>query len=151
MRRFALACIVAALLGTPTAAQDTSHPDTNPPGFQQWYQQLRNRQNGSCCGEADGYAAEVDHEASPEHEGSGHVVDPSAKEIWVNGWKVKDRQALSGDLTFHFTWDQMGQEKFGNPTNSAIVFLHVTNGQIDRTNPNWPDGVYCLVMLPPNG
>ena len=43
----------------------------------------------------------------------------------------------------------MVKENRGNPLKTAIVFLNVTNGEIDR-NPTWPYGVYCMVPLPPS-
>lgn len=128
---------------------DLSHPDTNPRQIRDWFSNIRNRLNGSCCGEGDGYPAQIDVEATPEHDGKGHVIDPSAKEIWAGGYNMKNRPELQGDLTFTFKWDQMVQEKYGNPLDHAIVFLHVEGRRITSVESMpYPNGVYCVVLLP---
>ena len=101
--------------------------------------------NGSCCGEGDGYPAVIDEEATPEHAGSGHVLDPSGKEIWVNGYVVKVKPPLHGDLTFTFDYNHVTKEQLGNPFDYAMVFLHTNLGEIERNI--YPfGGVYCVVM-----
>jgi hypothetical protein len=62
---------------------------------------------------------------------------------------MKTRPALTGSGEFEFSWELMVKENRGNPLKTAIVFLNVTNGEIDR-NPTWPYGVYCMVPLPPS-
>jgi len=131
-----------------TAPADPSHPDTNPPAISEWFTSLHNHQGGQCCGEADGYPAEVIQETTSregEHylmRGVARITDPSRKEIWKNGHLIKTRDAItSGDLTVKFSYMLTSLEKYGNPLPHALVFVRVTEGKIDY--------VYCVVPLAP--
>lgn len=126
--------------------------NTNPPEIRKWFETLQNHMGGSCCGEADGYPAAIDEEATPTHIGRGHVLDPSAKEIWVNGVHLKTRPKLSGDLTFEFTYNQVTKEQQGNPFGYAYVFVNTVddgngNFHINKASGLW-QGIYCVVPLP---
>ncbi len=153
-------CITAFMLGWLLGAiiSNSSHSEelknTNPPEIRKWFETLTNHQGGSCCGEADGYPAAIDQEATPDHPGRGHVIDPSAKEIWVNGKHLKTRPKLTGDLTFEFSWNHVTLEQQSNPFEYAYVFVNVSddgngNFHINR-NTSWGlyPGIYCVVPLP---
>jgi hypothetical protein len=126
---------------------DMSHPDTNSDVVSNWFTYLQNREGSSCCGIGDAYEAAIDVEATPTKPGRGYVIDPSAREVWHNGYLVAKRPALSGDLSFTFEYQKMTPEKLGNPTRTAMVFLNIRDGKIDRAN--YYGGVYCVVTLPP--
>lgn len=132
-------------MSLPALAQDT-----NPPDIQLWYQSLTNRMGGSCCGEADGYAANVIKEPTlldRVHGGWGTITDgvacitdPSAKEIWVHGFLLKTRPGLKPGQCINFSSIMMTREKHGNPFDHAIVFLRADlEGTVSY--------VYCVVPL----
>lgn len=139
--------------GGVTTPKDPNHADTSAKEIQRWFQYLTNHINGACCGEGDGYPAEIDIEATPTHPGKGHVSDPSGKEIWVGGYLIKTKPRLVGDLAFEFNWDRVTQERQGNPFDTAYVFLIVRDhgdgtADIARNNELYPDGVYCVAPIP---
>jgi hypothetical protein len=137
--------------GTGGFQHEAGHPDTSPKAMQQWLASLTNNQGGSCCGEADGYHAIIDHEASPGVPGRGHVIDADQpREIWTGGYRIKVIPPLKGDPNFRFDYNHVVKEKYGNPATHAWVFLNIkADGSIDRENTNYTDGVYCVVPLPP--
>lgn len=123
--------------------------DTNPPDLQKWFGDLTNYMGGACCGEADGYPAVVDK--VPLHdgeEGHGYVTDGSRKDIYAHGHFIKTRPEITGSKEFTFTLNQRTLEKWGNPLDHAIAFLHVEHGEITKTEA-FPNGVYCVVVLLP--
>ncbi len=151
---FALPLMASAQFGayTPPPPDDPNHPDTNSKEVQEWFSSLQNRIGGGCCGVGDKYEAIIDEEAAPGHPGRGHVIptDRGVREVWVKGYLVVKRPALADDESgeFEFDYDLMTKEKLGNPLKTAVVFLDITNGKIDR-NPTFIYGVYCVVPLPP--
>jgi hypothetical protein len=159
MKRLLLAAALCFAMPALASAQyaaippdDPNHADTNPKETQKWFAQLRNRIDGGCCGEGDGYSAAIDEDASEDHPGRGHVLDRTAKEIWANGRKIKVRPALADDESgeFQFDYTLVTKEKFGTPLKTAFVFLSMRkDGHIDRDD-TWIYGVYCVVPLPPS-
>lgn len=134
----------------PPAPEDANHPDTNPPAIRDWMVHLSNRVGGQCCGDGDGYPAMIDEQPTATLPGHGHVIDPSRKEIWVHGRMIKARPALKGDLNFTFWHYQETPETLGTPLTTAFVFLNVDlNTGLITPMPAWPEGVFCVVPLPP--
>ena len=131
-------------------AQEHSPPqDTNPPDIQQWFRDLTNYMNGSCCGEGDGYPAVLDKiPMRPGEVGHGVIIDGSSKDIIAHGRVLKSRPEITGSKEFTFDFEQRTLEKYGNPFGHAFVFVHVENGQITSTMA-FPNGIYCVVILAP--
>lgn len=129
-------------------------PDTNPPDIQKWFGELTNYMGGSCCGEADGYPAAIDQmplektDHSEARIGKGHIIDGSKKDIYAHGHFIKTRAAITGSKEFEFELDQRTLEKWGNPLETALAFVHVEHGEITKTVA-FPNGVYCVVVLLP--
>jgi hypothetical protein len=125
----------------------SAHADTHPPDIQNWFAYLSNHINGACCGEADGYPAEVVHMPSPpvnnraKTDGVACITDPAGKDVVVRGVTIKTKHAVKGNLCATFSWDQLTQEKQGNPFDHAYVFVHL---RIDDTI----DYLYCVAPLP---
>jgi hypothetical protein len=104
---------------------------------------------GACCGEADGYPAVVDKIPLREgEEGHGVITDASRKDIYAHGYYIKTRPEITGSREFTFLFFQRTLEKWGNPLDHAIAFVHVENGNI-TPSPAFPNGVYCVVILLP--
>jgi hypothetical protein len=74
---------------------------------------------------------------------------PEQQRDLVQWLQDEDQTRIDRQREFEFSWELMVKENRGNPLKTAIVFLNVTNGEIDR-NPTWPYGVYCMVPLPPS-
>ena len=124
-------------------------PDTNPPDLQKWFGELTNYMGGSCCGEADGYPAAIDSVPTrPGQTGRGHIIDGSRKDIYAHGHFIKTRAAITGSKDFEFEFEQRTLERWGNPLETAIAFVHVEHGEITKTEA-FPNGVYCVVILLP--
>jgi hypothetical protein len=131
--------------------------NTNPPEIQKWFRELTNRMGGSCCGEADAYPAVVTKTPSCitpptstygqcenyRPDGEVCITDPSAKQVMVEGVLVKSRPEYRGPKCLRFSWMKMTREKYGNPMDTAIVFVPstVAMGAGD-------DSVYCVAILP---
>ena len=131
----------------PKAAPGT--PATNPKEIEEWYEHLKNKHDGSCCGHGDAYPIIILKEAAPgvhDQDGVFQILDMSAREVVLeNGDIIKIPAISKGQEQMPYSGDDVVWEKYGNPLKTAIAFLNVdeANGRIVM--------VYCVVPLPPTG
>jgi hypothetical protein len=135
-----------ALIVAPASAHDWSGSDSV--ALAEWFAELRRRDNFSCCGLGDAYPCQILEEADPGRPwtDTGRLAITDGKGLNLMNGTVQ-RYCIPRGTELEFSYFHVTQEKYGNPTSTAWVFLSVYNR--GSCADNFIARVYCVVPLPP--
>ena len=148
--------LVGALALVPFAALAHDWTGGENAQLNAWFMSLHREDNFSCCGLGDAYPCEILKEPDPKYPGMDtgmvQITDGRALEIHMGdmpGGVIK-RPALRKGTQIPYPFFKQTPPKYGNPTNTAWIFLSVYEGDPPGVDSNSVGQVYCVVPLPPS-
>ena len=153
MNRRTLLGGLAALLPFPAVAHDWTGGEDEQ--LNEWFMSLRREDKFSCCGLGDAYPCEILKEPDPAYPGLDtglvRITDGRALEIHMGSMPagVIKRPAIKKGTQIPYPFFKETKPKYGNPTNTAWIFLSVYEADPPSAETNSVGQVYCVVPLPP--
>src|SRR5271165_3694619 len=144
-RRGAILGALCAAVSSPAWAHDWTGSDNK--ALAEWFSSLHRIDDFSCCGLGDAYPCQILIEADPSKpfEDTGLVRITDGRELHLMNNTV-ERKYLPRGLEIKYAYHKITDEKSGNPTDTAWIFLSVY-GEEGKSEVG---KVYCVVPLPPS-